>query len=105
MSAVTQATAKGEVNSKSPRVFPEQLHYVLTEMELHGQSHIASWQPHGRSFKVHSRDKFVADILPTYVNDALRFYQYNLTLIALARVCYTPNFCNMPAHACLYLAL
>jgi HSF-type DNA-binding len=47
--------------------FPHQLHFVLAEMERDGQAHIASWQPHGRAFKVHDREQFVKTILPRYV--------------------------------------
>ena len=28
--------------------FPRKLHYMLTSVEGDGQSHIVSWQPHGR---------------------------------------------------------
>jgi HSF-type DNA-binding len=52
-------------------VFPNQLHYVLAELERNDQSHIASWQPHGRSFMVRDREAFVKTILPTYVEPSL----------------------------------
>jgi hypothetical protein len=48
----------------SDRSFPVKLHYMLSELEADGMSHIVSWQPHGRSFLVHKRQKFVEKILP-----------------------------------------
>jgi hypothetical protein len=47
--------------------FPGQLHHVLSEMAADGLDHIASWQPHGRSFKVHDQNAFVQNILAWYV--------------------------------------
>jgi hypothetical protein len=46
--------------------FPVQLHFVLSEMAMDGLEHIASWQPHGRSFKVHDRKAFVNSVLGRY---------------------------------------
>lgn len=53
-------------------VFPDVLHHVLTVLEQDNQSHIASWLPHGRSFKVHDRKAFVETILPWYVDHFVR---------------------------------
>ena len=50
------------------RRFPVVLHDMLTHLEQSGLSHFASWQPHGRSFKVHQPAQFVQHILPLYVN-------------------------------------
>ena len=44
--------------------FPLQLHYVLSELENDGFSHIFSWVPHGRAIKVHDKFRFVEEILP-----------------------------------------
>jgi hypothetical protein len=35
-----------------------QLHHVLDALEQDGQLHIASWQLHGRSFKIHNHQDF-----------------------------------------------
>lgn len=53
--------------SKSP-TFTERLHYLLGELEKDEMQHIASWQPHGRSFMVHRRHEFERDHLPLYVH-------------------------------------
>ena len=44
--------------------FPEKLHYMLSQMEKNGTSHIVNWQPHGRCFVVHKPKEFVEDIMP-----------------------------------------
>jgi HSF-type DNA-binding len=46
--------------------FPAQLYFVLSEMAADGLEHIASWQPHGRSFKVHDRKAFKDTVLGRY---------------------------------------
>jgi hypothetical protein len=46
--------------------FPVQLHHLLDDMVTEGMEHIASWQPHGRCFKVHDRKAFVDSILHRY---------------------------------------
>jgi hypothetical protein len=60
----TQDTMKETSSSKKDSQFPEKLHYVLGEMEKDGLQHIASWQPHGRSFIVHDQELFAEKILP-----------------------------------------
>ena len=47
--------------------FPVKLHYMLSELEVDGMSHIVSWQPHGRCFLVHKPVEFVEKILSLYV--------------------------------------
>ena len=48
----------------SERNFPVKLHYMLSELEADGMSHIVSWQPHGRCFLVHKQQEFMDHILP-----------------------------------------
>ena len=48
----------------SDRNFPVKLHYMLSEIEADGMSHIVSWQPHGRCFLVHKQQEFMDHILP-----------------------------------------
>jgi hypothetical protein len=47
--------------------FPEQLHRALSEMASEELDYIASWQPHGRSFKIHDTQAFVQLVLGRYV--------------------------------------
>ena len=47
--------------------FPEKLHYMLSQVDGEGVSHIVSWQPHGRCFIVHKPQEFVQEVMPRYV--------------------------------------
>lgn len=47
-------------------VFPVKLHEVLSQVENDGRDHIISWQPHGRSFKIHKHPEFIDLVLPQY---------------------------------------
>ncbi|KAL7530815.1 hypothetical protein ACHAXR_003688 [Thalassiosira sp. AJA248-18] len=46
--------------------FPMKLHRILEETCALGQSHIISWQPHGRAFKIHKPALFTSQIMPLY---------------------------------------
>ena len=52
--------------SSSVEKFPVKLHKIVERCETDGYSDIISWMPHGRSFKIHKRDAFVAQIMPRY---------------------------------------
>jgi len=42
------------------------IHKMLEDVEKNGNSHIISWRPHGRAFKIHDKNKFVSTVLPRY---------------------------------------
>ena len=46
--------------------FPIKLHEALQCIEEYGSDRIISWQPHGRSFKIHKQKEFEQIILPKY---------------------------------------
>ena len=50
--------------------FPLKVQEMLEDVEKHGNSHIVSWLPHGKSFRVHKEEEFVAYILPCYFNQS-----------------------------------
>lgn len=52
--------------SSSISSFPIKLHEALIDIENDGNGHIISWQPHGRSFKIHKQPEFERQILPQY---------------------------------------
>jgi HSF-type DNA-binding len=54
-------------NQRQGATFPEQLHHVLGEMAKEGMDNIASWQPHGRCFKIHNPQAFIQTVLGRYV--------------------------------------
>ena len=47
--------------------FASRLHYLLSEIEKDGCESIVGWQPHGRSFVVRDRKKFVDSIISRLV--------------------------------------
>jgi HSF-type DNA-binding len=60
-----QMPANRKVNSnRADQNFPVKLHYILSELERDGLSHIVSWQPHGRCFVVRDQKEFVERVLP-----------------------------------------
>ena len=50
--------------------FPLKVQEMLADVEKQGNSHIVSWLPHGKSFRVHKEEEFVAYILPCYFNQS-----------------------------------
>ena len=50
---VTSSTTR-RANKKRPPVFPKRLYDMLENAERDGYSHIISWMPDGKSFKVHA---------------------------------------------------
>jgi hypothetical protein len=66
-SRATESVGESAISQATPQpfdhYFPVKLHYVLSVLETDGLSHIASWAPHGRCFKVHSSEEFVQKVL------------------------------------------
>lgn len=62
-----QQQTPGPNVAHSNRGFPSQLFAMLEQVEEDGMSHIVSWRPHGRAFKVHRKAQFVENVLPLYV--------------------------------------
>jgi hypothetical protein len=48
--------------------FPLKLHYILSQEEVSG---IISWQPHGRSFKLHNPEKFLEQVMPLHFEQTM----------------------------------
>jgi HSF-type DNA-binding len=66
MPQVEQRSRRSLSDMQDGRNFPTKLHQCLTELERSGLGHIASFQPHGRSFLVHKQEEFVRRVLPRY---------------------------------------
>ena len=45
---------------------PVSLHRSLEEAPS-SHDDVVSWLPHGRSFRVHDRERFVREVMPTYL--------------------------------------
>jgi hypothetical protein len=50
--------------TRSDQAFPVKVHIMLTDTDQRGLSDVVSWQPHGRCFRVHNKQRFVAEVLP-----------------------------------------
>lgn len=62
-----KAVLKGNLNHiKLP--FPWKVQEMIANVEKEGSSHIVSWMPNGKSFRVHSQEDFVKSIMPSYFN-------------------------------------
>ena len=55
-----------EQKQQQHQPFPIKLHHLLEECEALGLSHIISWQPHGRAFKIHNPTLFATSIMSKY---------------------------------------
>lgn len=79
--------AQATRNSNRNQIFPVKLFFALEEVEKSNKDDIVSWMLHGRSFKVHSRDKFVKDILPSYFGQtSYASFQRQLNLYGFHRI-------------------
>jgi len=56
------ASSEGDSNPRDLR-FPEKLHEILSNPEI---SHIISWMPHGRAWKIHNPKELEGNFLPHY---------------------------------------
>lgn len=69
------------------RTFPFRLHALLSDVEKTGQTHIISWQPHGRCFIVRNTDAFVEQLLPRYFSQTKwSSFQRQLNLYSFERI-------------------
>mmetsp|Transcript_46616 Transcript_46616/g.113581 ORF Transcript_46616/g.113581 Transcript_46616/m.113581 type:complete len:243 (-) Transcript_46616:1246-1974(-) len=65
--------------------FPMKLHAVLEQIDTDGYSSILSWQPHGRSFKIHKPREFTEYVMPHYFRQSkLTSFQRQLNLVRLS---------------------
>jgi hypothetical protein len=65
----------------------EKLHLMLSSVERDGNSHIVSWQMHGRCFVVHKPKDFVSLVMPTYFRQTkLTSFQRQLNLYGFCRL-------------------
>lgn len=66
--------------------FPMKLYMMLEQVEVDGNSHIVSWQPHGRCFVVHEPELF-KELLPRYFSlSKVSSFQRQLNLYDFTRL-------------------
>jgi len=66
MNASKPSAAAERIDLKLP--FPLKLHQLLEDVEKNGQSHIISWLPGGKSFRVHHPLQFCETVMKGYFN-------------------------------------
>lgn len=47
------------------------IHEMLGNAEKEGHTHIVSWQPHGRAFRIHKESEFETEVMPRYFKGKL----------------------------------
>eukprot|EP00934_Nitzschia_sp_Nitz4_P007861 Nitzschia sp. Nitz4//scaffold36_size144017//104895//105668//NITZ4_003107-RA/size144017-processed-gene-0.274-mRNA-1//-1//CDS//3329549519//7851//frame0 len=61
--------------------FPWKLHELLDRAEKDGHEDVVSWLPNGKAFKVHKKEEFCRDIMPSYFNSSkYKTWQRSLNL-------------------------
>jgi hypothetical protein len=55
-------------SSGARSLFPAKLRQLLDDSEMEGNTHIVSWMPHGKAFRVHNPKEFAAKIVGRYFN-------------------------------------
>ena len=76
-------TSKGD---QSTTAFPFKFFKMLLQIDKEGLSHIVSWQPHGRCFKLHCVDSFKT-LLPRFFNQSkISSFQRQLNLYGFLRL-------------------
>ena len=72
--------------------FPRRLHGMLEEADHNGTSYVVSWQPHGRSFRVHYPKDFIEHIMPkVFRQSKWSSFQRQLNLYGFMRITDGPD--------------
>lgn len=70
-----------------PPQFPKSLHIMLSRADQDCYSHIVEWLPHGRSFVVRDRERFVKEIMPRFFKQTkYASFQRQLNLYGFQRI-------------------
>jgi len=74
-------------NYSTPMSFPIKLYDLLNRVEEEDLSGIISWQPHGRSFKIHNSKKFAENVMKRFFRQTkLTSFQRQLNLYNFSRI-------------------
>lgn len=65
-SSLSSTTGKKSSRTDAKCMFPWRMHQLLEYAGSNDLSHVVSWLPGGRSFKVHDRDAFMDAVMPQY---------------------------------------
>lgn len=82
----TTTNRRQKKRKRSHCSFPEKLHNMLSTIESEGSSDIISWQPHGRSFRIHDKERFAEAIMTRFFQQSkFTSFQRQLNLYGFAR--------------------
>jgi len=87
-----KSEVKGKLCPDYKRLFSANLYHMLEYIEAEGLSHIASWQPHGRAFKIHKPNIFIVTIAPKYFEQTkFTSFQRQLNIYGFSRFTKGPD--------------
>lgn len=74
-------------DQRGRKTFPMLLHIMLSKAETDGFAHIASWQPHGRCFRIHKHKDFMTKVMPEFFRQSKwSSFQRQLNLYGFNRI-------------------
>lgn len=72
--------------------FPAKLYHLLANVERQGSTHIVSFTPDGRAFKIHDPDAFMKDVAPDFFRQShVTSFVRQLNFYGFDRVSHGPN--------------
>ena len=66
--------------------FPTKLFKLLDESEARGHSHIISWLPHGRAFRIHEEEMFDLQVLNKYFKSSPESFKRQLYMYGFKKI-------------------
>jgi hypothetical protein len=99
--ALTPTPIRGHGGGSQQVPFPIKLYHLLADVERHGNTHIVSFTPDGRAFKIHDPEFFMTNIAPDFFRQShitsfvrqLNFYGFDRVSHGLNRGAFAhPSF-------------
>jgi HSF-type DNA-binding len=67
--------------------FPEKLHRMLLQAELHGKGDVVCFTPSGLAFEIHRVDEFISDVIPEFFrHKSISSFRRQLSMYGFKRV-------------------
>ena len=78
----SSSSAASSSAASSSSVFPIKLYHLLNQASKGNYEDVVCWEPDGKSFKVHDKDRFTSEIMPMYFGGTsnYRSFQKNLNM-------------------------
>lgn len=84
--AANTTTNNGTNAGAGDATYVLRIHEMLEDAEKEQQTHIVSWQPHGRAFRIHKEQEFVEQIMPRYFKAKIGSFRRWLRAWGFARM-------------------